>query len=970
LDSSSFSLSGTVFDEEGVKVDVNLSGDVYVAEMAVHDVTLRNPAPRPNDEVTIDTTVLNSGRLGSGPATLTVRLSTDAVIDENDRQLGPPFDIAVPGESSLVQAITRRIPADAGEGTFHIGVCVSVACNELDTSNQCLASEEFTVNAPDLTVASLEVTDSRGQVADRLRHGEAYEITAVVKNSGAAPTTEENDLHFYIVFGDQTQDITDKVDPLAAAGGEQTLVLPRAAPTESGVLVIGACIDPPDQHELNTSNQCAEGVTVLVLEPFDCTGEALIAQDINAQLSRLDQARSPGEQIPIGGPAGIEINNLGFRKQDGLLYGVQLSPTGTVQVVMIDSTGTVFGLGMPAGLPANVRFSGGDLSDDGSKLYLNAYNQDLYTVVDLPSFTAAVPKAITGDKGAVQDWAYNPADGRLYGGDNYDGQLARLDPVSGQRKDFAVAPALGLPGLKAGSAFGGAWFEATGRLLLYQNSGMVFEIDLDDPAAPAPKIVAVQAAPTSSRNDAAACMQSLVGAAKRMRAAGGGLPETITIEYRLENLSDSELWNLSAEDDLEAVFGAYGTDWVLTGISSQPSSFHNPAFTGQEDGDTQLVFPGQYLLPGESALVTVEIELLTLAGRRDDGYYCNQILVTAEAPDGTLYGDLSTRGPVADPNGDGVPNERDLTCLSVGKVLFECIEEAFAVQDEEGNLYELDTGGSMAPMATLGMEVNNLGFRVTDRLLYGVELDSSGNVQIVQIDADGRVFDLGRPPLLPPDVRFVAGDVSADGTRMYLNAHGKPLYELSLERVPVLPPVKTSTVTGLAGYVFDWAAHPTDGRLYGGNSTYGYVTVLDPVTGERTNYGVEGLESSTSGFGGACFDRSGRLILHRNDGALFRVDLSTSLTAVSLPPVAGSGLNDNATCSAPARCRTNADCAAEDYCAKADGDCGGTGECKPRPVAPFGCIQVIVCGCDGVTYPTPCDAAAAGVSIDHYGSCP
>lgn len=972
LSTSSFSLAGTLFDEEGLKVEVNLTGDVYVPELEVSSVTLRNPAPRPNEDVIIDTTVLNNGRQGSGPATLVVRLSSDAVIDENDRQLGLAVEIpeGVPAEGLWVGAITRTIPADVGTGTFRIGVCVSVACNELDTSNQCLASEEFTVNAPDLTVESLEVTDSMGQVVQRLGHGEGYEITAVVKNIGAAATTEENDLHFYIVFGDQTADITATVDPLPAAGGEQTLVLPRAAPPESGVLVIGACVDPPDTHELNTSNQCADGVTVLVLEPFACTGEALMAQNLNAQVSQLDPSVSPAWQIPIGVPAGIEINSLGFRKTDGLLYGVQLHSTGTVQVVLIDSTGTVFGLGMPEGLPANVRFSGGDFSDDGTKMYLNAYNQDLFTVVDLPSFTAAIPKAITGDKGAVQDWAYNPADGWLYGGDNYDGQLARLDPASGERKDFAVAAMPGLPALTGGIAFGGAWFEATGRLFLYQNSGLVFEIDLGDLAAPEPRIVAVQAAPASSRNDAAACTQSVLGAAKQMSAAGTGLPETITIEYRFENSSDTELLNLSAEDDLEEVFGAYGSDWVLTGISSQPSALYNPAFTGHAGGDIQLVSPGRYLLPGESAVVAVEIELLTLAGRRDDGYFCNRILVTAETPDGTLYGDLSTRGPGADPNGDGVPNERELTCISVAKVPFECNEEAFAVQEEVGNLYQLDTAGSVASMATLGREVNNLGFRVTDRLLYGVELDSSGNVEIVQIDAAGQVFGLGRPPLLPPDVRFVAGDVSADGKVMYLNAHGKPLYTLSLERVPVLPPVKTSTVTGLAGYVFDWAAHPTDGLLYGGNSTYGQVTVLDPETGERTNYGVADLESSSSAFGGACFDRSGRLVLHRNDGALFRVDLTGPLTAVSQPPVVGSGLNDDATCSARGPCSSNGECVAEDYCAKPAGDCGGFGQCSPRPVLPVPCIEVIVCGCDGLTYSTPCDAAAAGVNVDHYGPCP
>ena len=52
-------------------------------------------------------------------------------------------------------------------------------------------------------------------------------------------------------------------------------------------------------------------------------------------------------------------------------------------------------------------------------------------------------------------------------------------------------------------AFGGAWFDASGHLFLYQNSGAIFEIDVETL-----QIVDMQSGPSSSRNDGAACIES------------------------------------------------------------------------------------------------------------------------------------------------------------------------------------------------------------------------------------------------------------------------------------------------------------------------------------------------------------------------------------------------------------------------------------------------------------------------------
>ncbi|GJM26170.1 MAG: hypothetical protein DHS20C16_25850 [Phycisphaerae bacterium] len=66
-------------------------------------------------------------------------------------------------------------------------------------------------------------------------------------------------------------------------------------------------------------------------------------------------------------------------------------------------------------------------------------------------------------------------------------------------------------------------------------------------------------------------------------------------------------------------------------------------------------------------------------------------------------------------------------------------------------------------------------------------------------------------------------------------------------------------------------------------------------------------------------------------------------------------------------CQDNSECAPTDYCAKSIDDCGGTGECQTRTILCFAPIPV--CGCDGQTYTSYCDAAAAGQNIVHGGPC-
>ena len=82
--------------------------------------------------------------------------------------------------------------------------------------------------------------------------------------------------------------------------------------------------------------------------------------------------------------------------------------------------------------------------------------------------------------------------------------------------------------------------------------------------------------------------------------------------------------------------------------------------------------------------------------------------------------------------------------------------------------------------------------------------------------------------------------------------------------------------------------------------------------------------------------------------------------------IAGTNVASQGACTPPppppAGCTSNAGCAASEYCAKAKGDCDGTGTCKPRPDA---CIALYapVTGCNGILYGNSCEAARVGVNV-------
>jgi len=87
----------------------------------------------------------------------------------------------------------------------------------------------------------------------------------------------------------------------------------------------------------------------------------------------------------------------------------------------------------------------------------------------------------------------------------------------------------------------------------------------------------------------------------------------------------------------------------------------------------------------------------------------------------------------------------------------------------------------------------------------------------------------------------------------------------------------------------------------------------------------------------------------------------------------GRSLCTEAACPERQQCQVAADdCPNGFYCRLPSYDsCEGRGECMPKPAPGETCPSGsnLFCGCDGQTYGSACDAAAAGTSVQHQGFC-
>jgi hypothetical protein len=254
-------------------------------------------------------------------------------------------------------------------------------------------------------------------------------------------------------------------------------------------------------------------------------------------------------------------------------------------------------------------------------------------------------------------------------------------------------------------------------------------------------------------------------------------------------------------------------------------------------------------------------------------------------------------------------------------VPFECTGDAYTVRDSPAELFRIDQSvmpfvfdpigdvlqGPFGPGGSLiDIQANNLGYDVVENVLYAIAIPLSGeaNLGIIRIDSNGTVFPV--PSALPNNRRFLAGDVTPDGSTFYLNTYpSSTMYIVDLDTMAVT----TRALTGGPVNVADWAVNPIDQMLYGavgrGDPTdTGKVYQLNPDTGVISLVASPpGLPLANGGngqyYGGAWFNQFGILFLYRNSDWIYEIDLSGPVIIEDFTGAAGSStFNDAAACAA------------------------------------------------------------------------
>ena len=194
--------------------------------------------------------------------------SADATITTSDRHVGTDTvaELAAAGSASGSVELT----APATPDTYHYGACVDPVAGETDTTNNCSASIEVTVQGavttpprgnPDLMITV--VVSDHGPAA-----GAEFTLSAMVGNvgDGAGAATA---LRYYR-SADATITAADAEVGMAAvtglgAAGSAGASVKLTAPGP-GTYYYGACVDAV-ADESDTTNNCSASVPVTVPEP-------------------------------------------------------------------------------------------------------------------------------------------------------------------------------------------------------------------------------------------------------------------------------------------------------------------------------------------------------------------------------------------------------------------------------------------------------------------------------------------------------------------------------------------------------------------------------------------------------------------------------------------------------------------------------------------------------------------------------
>jgi len=256
-----------------------------------------------------------------------------------------------------------------------------------------------------------------------------------------------------------------------------------------------------------------------------CTNQVYLSQSnefsFASRLEKLNLAQNPFTLTTVASPSSSFWNALGYRFNDGYFYATtpdNAAPGGTQgEVFRINSSGVPTSLGTPLPSPTGVGYFAGDVRSTalpgGDGLYYvldiddaNPSDADTTTFyrVNVSGGTATLSATVNitvANDVRLNDWAFNPIDGNLYGFEQHTRRLIRVNPNSG------AAQFIGPANFSIGAVHGAAWFDANGNFYSYNNGDAASNGNLYKMSTANGSVTEINpgGAPSVARNDGASC---------------------------------------------------------------------------------------------------------------------------------------------------------------------------------------------------------------------------------------------------------------------------------------------------------------------------------------------------------------------------------------------------------------------------------------------------------------------------------
>lgn len=231
------------------------------------------------------------------------------------------------------------------------------------------------------------------------------------------------------------------------------------------------------------------------------------------------------------------INAIGFRGVDRFIYGWN---NATRQIVRVGQGGVSAFIGpTPAGVPLDDSLVGDFKNGRLYALFGGVFTGTTLVVFDVVTNTVVQSIATSGANG-LNDWAFSPIDGQLYGVTN-DGRILRVDPTTGVG---ARVPGVTVP--SASIQFGAVYFDNAGSMYASRNDGTIFRIRNVSGGGTISVQTLTTAVPPTNQNDGARCPLApqpipSVSVLKQLTAESGTFPgraeanEQLTYTFTLTN---------------------------------------------------------------------------------------------------------------------------------------------------------------------------------------------------------------------------------------------------------------------------------------------------------------------------------------------------------------------------------------------------------------------------------------------------